>query len=246
MDEQILFSRIDDAIRLKNVTGVFKAVGFLSESEIAKVKLLSCLKGERYDFFGGYEDAERRFFISLPDWCESGAQTGVLKSFTFTYRKCDKLSHKDFLGTFMSLGITRESIGDILCEEGRTVAFVAENVSKYIALQIEKVGGVGVTITEGFSCPLPLSATLKEFTDTVASFRLDCIVAALIGTSREKAKEIILEKRVSVNALVNDKVTAIVPMDAKISIRGEGKFLLSPSSETTKKGRLILKYSKYV
>lgn len=246
MDEQLLFSRIIDAIRLKNVTGVFKTVGFLSESEIAKVRLLPDLKGEKYEFFGGYKDAERCFFVSLPDWCDSAEEIGVVKSFTFTYRKCDKLYHKDFLGTFMSLGITRESIGDILCEEGRTVAFVAENVSRYIASQTEKVGGVGVKVTEGFSYPLPSVAVLKDFTDTVSSLRLDSVVAALIGTSREKAKEIILDKRVSVNALITDKVTFAVPKDAKISIRGEGKFLLSPTTETTKKGRLILKYSKYV
>ena len=246
MDEQILASRIRDAIRLKNTTDVFKSVGFLSESEIAKVRLLPDLKEQKYTFFGGYEEAERCFFVSLPDWCDSAEDIGIIKAFTFTYRKCDKLAHKDFLGTFMALGITRESIGDILCEEGRTIAFFSENVSKYVANQIEKVGGVGVSVSEGFDYPLPVTATLKEFTDTVASLRLDSVVSALIGTSREKAKEIILDKRVLVNSLVVDKVTFFVPDNAKISIRGQGRFLLSEAFETTKKGRIILKYFKYV
>ena len=246
MDEQILFSRIKDALRLKDTTGLFKTVGFLSENEIAKVRILPELMGERYEFFGGYEDAERCFFVALPEWCESAESLCIVNSFTFTYRPCDKLTHRDFLGAFMSLGITRESIGDILCGEGRTVAFVSETVGKYVASQIEKVGSVGVKVEEGFSLPLPKSSVLKEFTDTVASLRLDSVVSALLGTSREKAKEVIAEKRVLVNSLEVDKITASVTENTKITIRGVGKFIINSAGETTKKGRFILKYSKYV
>ena len=246
MEEQILHARIKDAIRLKNTSGMFKTVCFLSESEIAKVNLLPDLKGEKYAFFGGYEDAERRFFVSLPDWCDDADNLGFIKGFTFNFRSCDKLSHRDFLGAFMSLGITRESIGDIICGEGRCVAFFDENVSKYIALQIEKVGSVGVKISEGFAYPLPSKNTLKEFANTVASLRIDSVIAALIGTSREKAKEFIVEKKVFVNSIEIEKPTFIVPENAKITIRGIGRFIINSAFDTTKKGRIVLKYSKYV
>ncbi|MEE0946448.1 MAG: YlmH/Sll1252 family protein [Acutalibacteraceae bacterium] len=246
MDAQLLTARIQDAIRLRNTTDMFKSVGFLSESECDFVSSLAELKEEKYVLWGGYEDAQRKFFIALPQWCENAQQTAVIESITFTYRKCDKLTHRDFLGAFMALGITREAIGDILCSEGRTVAFVSESISEYICSQIEKVGRVGVQICLGHTQPLPVTYELKEFSDTVASVRLDCVVAALLCTSREKAKEVVCDKKVTVNGVIVDKITFECGSDDVISVRGSGKFILKECSSHTKKGRIIIKYLKYV
>lgn len=246
MEESLIAAKVRDALRLCNTTGMFKAVGFLSSAEAAAVSTLPELKYSKYTFFGGYDGAERVYFIAMPEWLDSPEDTGVIDAFTFTYRSSDKLTHRDFLGTLMSLGITRESVGDILCEEGRTVAFLSQGVSAYISGQIEKVGGVGVKVNKGFAPPLPGFGTLKEFSSTVASLRLDCIVAALLNTSREKAKEVILEKRVAVDSFVTDKITLCPSDTAKISVKGVGRFVLSGATEHTKKGRIILNYKKYV
>lgn len=246
MDEQLLAAKVRDALRLCDTSLMFRAVGFLSPGEAAFVRSLPELKKSKYTFFGGYDDAERVYFIAMPDWLDYPKETDVIDAFTFTYRKCDKLSHRDFLGTLMSLGIARETVGDILSEEGRTVVFVSHSVSSYISGQIEKVGGVGVNVTGGFELPLPCFGELKEFTSTVASLRLDSVVAALLNTSREKAKEVILEKRVSVDSVITDKITLCTDQFAKISVRGVGRFVLSGAAEHTKKGRIILNYKKYV
>ncbi len=246
MDSALLCAKVRDAVRLCHSTDMFKSVGFLSSEERAYVENLGELKNEKYTFFGGYEDAQRVMFIALPHWCDSPEDLNIVRSYTFTYRKCDKLSHRDFLGTFMSLGITRESVGDILCEEGRTVAFFSDGVADYVCEQIKKVGGVGVAVSEGFNGALPEFSVLKSFTDTIASLRLDCVVAALVGTSREKAKELILDKRVSVNSVVCEKTTYSPDEFSKISIRGFGRFILDGASLQTKKGRIILNYKKYI
>lgn len=246
MDEQLLTAKVRDALRLCSTSGMFRSVGFLSQSEASFISSLPILKGEKYAFFGGYDDAERVYFIAMPEWLDDPADAFLAEAFTFTYRKNDKLSHRDFLGTLMSLGITREKVGDILLEEGRAVVFVADSISSYVSSQIEKVGGVGVTVTKGFELPLPGFGKLADFSDTVASLRLDCVVAALLNTSREKAKEVILEKRVAVNSVITDKITFCPDEFAKISVRGVGKFILSGASQHTKKGRIILNYKKYV
>lgn len=246
MDEQLLSAKVKDALRLCSTTGMFKAVGFLSTTEASFIHTMPQLKNQKFAFYGGYDDAERVYFVALPDWCDDVAGTGIVESFTFTYRKCDKLTHRDFLGTLMSLGLTREAVGDILCEEGRTVVFVSGSISSYISGQIQKVGGVGVSVTSGFTEPLPCFAELKEFTDTVASLRLDSVVASLLNTSREKAKVVIAEKRVSVDSVICDKPTFTPNENSKISIKGVGKFILAGASQHTKKGRLILNYKKYV
>ncbi|MBR2043959.1 MAG: hypothetical protein IJ946_06430 [Clostridia bacterium] len=246
MEEKILSAKVRDALRLCDTTGMFKAVGFLSADEVSFVLNMPELKNKKHSFFGGFDNAERVFFIALPDWLDSPEETGVIDAFTFTYRSCDKLSHRDFLGTLMSFGITRESVGDILCEEGRTVIFISSNVSSYVLSQCDKVGGVGVKVTPGFSLPLPGFSKLGDFSATIASLRLDCIVAALLNTSREKAKAIILDKRVSVNSVVADKFTLCPSEFASISVKGVGKFILDGAGEVTKKGRIILNYKKYV
>lgn len=246
MDSALLCAKVRDAVRLCHSTDMFKSVGFLSSEERAYVESLGELKNEKYTFFGGYEDAQRVMFIALPNWCDSAEDLNIVRCFTFTYRKCDKLSHRDFLGTFMSLGITRESVGDILCEEGRSVAFFSNGVADYVCEQIKKVGGVGVTVSEGFNGDLPEFSNLKSFTDTIASLRLDCVVAVLVGTSREKAKELILDKRVSVNSVICEKTTYSPDEFSKISIRGFGRFILDGASLQTKKGRIILNFKKYI
>ena len=246
MDNSLLLPKVRDAVRLCLATDMFKYVGFLTPEERMNIESFVELKGEKYTFFGGYDDAERVMFVALPHWCDSAENLNIVRSFTFTYRKCDKLSHRDFLGTFMSLGITRESVGDILCGEGITVAFFSEGVADYVLAQIEKVGGVGVNVSSNFSFPLPGLSELKNFTDTVASLRLDSVVAALIGTSREKAKELISDKKVSVNSVLIDKSTYSPDEFAKISVKGYGKFILDGASSHTKKGRIILNYKKYI
>ncbi len=246
MNSTLLLAKLRDAVRLCHNTDVFKYFGFLSSEERAYIENLDELKNEKYSFFGGYDEAQRVMFVALPQWCDSAKDLSIVRGFTFTYRKCDKLSHRDFLGTFMSLGITRESVGDILCEDGRAVAFFSDSVADYVCEQITKVGGVGVKISEGFNKPLPEFSKLKSFTDTIASLRLDSVVAALIGSSREKAKELILDKRVAVNSLICEKTTFTLDEFAKISIKGFGKYILDGASSQTKKGSIILNYKKYI
>lgn len=245
MDNQLLYAKARDAIRICRATNMYKSVGFITTNERTLLEHFTEFKNDKFVFFGGYDDAERVMFVALPQWCDSVDDLDIIRSFTFTYRKCDKLSHRDFLGTFMSLGIKRESIGDILCEDGRTVAFFADGVADYVGEQISKVGGVGVTVSTGFSGDLPGLSQLRSFTDTIASMRLDSVVAALISSSREKAKALILDKRVCVNSIVCEKITYSPDEFSKISIKGFGKFILDGASSKTKKGRIVLNYKKY-
>lgn len=245
MDEVYLIARIKDAIRLSESTNTFKYVGFLSVDEASYVRKMPELKKSKHTFFGGYEDAERVCFVALPEWCDSAEDLGIVDSYTISYRNCDKLSHRDFLGTLMSFGITRETIGDILCEEGRTVIFVLNSVSKYVKEQIDKVGGVGVSVTEGVKLPLPGSGKLIDCTETVSSLRIDCVIAALLNTSRENAKKAILDNRVLVDSQMCEKITATVNENSKISVKGVGKFIIKDTSSHSKKGKIIINFSKY-
>lgn len=246
MEQSLLVSRINDAVRLSDTSATPKFVGFLRPEEVADILSSVKLQGCRYSFFGGFPDAERVYFGAFPDWCEPEDGYFPISALTFKFRESDTLSHRHFLGTFMSLGITRETVGDILIEKGRAVAFFSSDIVNFVKTQITKISGAGVTVTEGFSEPLPGHTGFSELSDTVASARLDCVVAALIGGSRSKAAELIEQKLVLLNSVCCDKTVKTVKNGDTVTVRSRGKFIIDSIDGKTKKDRLILKAKKYI
>lgn len=243
MDINLLPARTADLINLCSKTNSPKFLGFLTNDELA-VAIKQFKINNKYSIFGGYEAAERAMICAMPDWCDE--VHFPITAITFTYRSCDKLTHRDFLGALMALGIARETIGDILVDSGRAVVFVVDEVSKYIIAEVKKIGNVGVTLTEGFCEPLPQIGKKQSFSVTIASPRLDCIVAALCNTSRKQACEKIADGYVSVNSIGVTKATICIRPNDKVTIRQKGKFQIVSCDEHSKKGRIILKYDKYI
>lgn len=244
MDAALLPARVRDAAKLCDRTGTPRFFGFLTPSEAAQA--VSVLKNDpcRYRLFGGYEMAERTVLACLPDWCEEPDYP--ITAVTLHFRACDRLSHRDFLGALMGLGLTRESVGDILVEAGRAVIFLLNDIAPYVLSQLEKVGAVGVTAEEGFCMPLPQASKKVSASDTVASMRLDCVVSALCGCSRKAATEWIEDGKVSIHSVACDKVTHTVLSGDSVTVRGVGKFTIDSADAFSRKGRIIMQYSKYV
>ena len=254
-EDRLLLARVEDAARLCALKSVPRFVGFLDERQgavaLAAARRMPALAAAR--LYGGYPDAERTVLGFLPDWCEDpeGEEAEALFPLcpvTCTWRAdraAKPLSHRDFLGTLMSLGIKRESVGDILVGEGIAVLFLLRDVLPYVLTQLGKVGGAGIEAKEGRPAELPGASAFLEITDTVASPRLDAVTASLIKSSRGKAEELLAAGLVSLDGLPCDKPTRTVPEGAVIKIRGTGKFVIDALSDRTKKGRLMLRARKY-
>lgn len=244
MDETLLRARVDDALNITERTASPHFIGFLTEQECALA--VTFAKGKHFTLYGGYDDAGRKVFAALPDWCDENFYDFPITPCTITYRKEDPLSHRDFLGTLMSLGIKRESVGDILVEKGRAVVFLSTDIFNFVMANLEKVGGVGISIEKGYQEPLPEHSRLENFSDTVSSLRLDCVVCALAGISRNSANELIEKGYVSLNGVLCEKITKTICDGDKLTIRGKGKFIISDVSRYSKKGRVIMEYKKYI
>lgn len=243
MDNSLLTARIEDTAEICRRTSSFKFLGFLSLEEAAAAEKLLSRRGVKFELWGGYENAGRVMLACLPDWADSADYP--ITALTITYRKTDILHHRDFLGSLMGLGIKREAVGDILVQEGRAVIFAASEIADYIINQLEKVGRTGVTVVKGYEYPLPEGDTLSDFSTTVASDRLDCVVAALANVSRATAAEIIADGRVSINSQPQEKSTKTVCEGDVVTIRGKGKFIITSTSGRTKKDRTVLEFKKY-
>lgn len=244
MSDISIADRVSDAINLVELRGMPRFVGFLSPSQSAECSPF--LKNTKHAFFGGYQGAERTQLGIFPDWCECAECEFPIMPLTFNFNSSYTLSHRDFLGTVMSLGIKREAVGDILIDKGKAVIFLTHEIAPYVKSQISKVGGVGVTVENGVKGNLPEQTAIENCSATVSSLRADCVVSALSGKSRGVSLELIEKGLVSVNSVGVLKPTRAICGGDVVSIRGGGRFKITEAEQLTKKGRIILKWNKYI
>ncbi len=200
--------------------------------------------------FGGYEAAERKMVVYLPDYLEEDdlyGQDSPLIALRATYYEADALSHRDFLGALMGSGIGRETVGDICVGKGSTDFFVTKEIAPYILQNFESAGRTKLKITQ-----IPLAdvvipqAETQTLRDTVASLRLDSILSAGFRISRSTAAEYIAAGKAAIDGIVCEKADRLVSQGAKISARGLGKMKLTAVNGQTKKGRISVVIDRYV
>ena len=246
-DSKLLLAKANDIVRLRDLRNIPKFSAFLTPAEAAIVE--SGVKAPNCFFFGGFLNAERRMFAALPQYVVEPFDAFPISVLKIEYRKSDVLSHRDFLGSFMATGITRDSIGDICIGEGLTLVFVTNEIAVYLAEQISKIGRVGVKIeitdvnSIGDFLNNPKTVSLNF---TVSSFRLDAVLSGLVGCSRTKAESFIKEGLVFVNSFEVTKVTKTVKVGDFITLRGTGKFLITDCNGVSRKGREIITAEKYI
>ena len=244
-DEKILLRNILD--KYERSQQIYKPLYtfFLDERKQMLAKTaLSSVKAEGYSFYGGYEGASRCILAFCPEHYSLDELQYPVKALTFTYRNIDKLTHRDILGSLMSLDIKRECVGDILVGEGKSCVFVYESVADTV-FDIKKIGRVGVRITEGYDDSVRPENSFKYINSTVSSLRIDGVVSAAAGVSREKASSLIRQSLVTLNYKEVSSASQKIDIGGVFSVRGFGKFELESCRET-KKGRINIVVKKYL
>ncbi len=245
IDEKLLIARAGDTVMLCERQYAVKFMGFLSPAESAVISHNMPFGDVKRIFFGGYPEAERKLFVALPEYAEETDAEELIAVLEITGREIDALTHRDFLGSLLGLGIRREKIGDILVYEDKTLVFVLEDIADYIMLNLQKVGRCGIRIRRMSAGEIEIPKRRVEVINaTVASMRLDCIAAAALRISRSKVLDIMAEGRVSLNWLECKNPSAEVRAGDTLSIRGAGRFRVSEEIRETKKGRLAVSIEK--
>ena len=249
-DQRLLLAKLLDKHQLCQERNVPACSAFLSPGEQALVQqLFAHLPQGTQRFFGGYAGAERRICAFLPPWMEAEdfeAQS-PLCALTVAVPPMALLSHRDYLGALMGLGITREKLGDILPAEAGCQLVLLEDVLPILLDQWEKVGRYPIRLS-----PLPLKALqlapaeTKLIRHTVASLRLDAVVGAGFSLSRGEAARMIQAGRVSLNHLPCDKTDRLVAEGDTISCRGLGKCVLTQVGGKSRKGRTVIELERFV
>lgn len=251
-EEEVFARNILDRVTAADKAGYCRYTMFLGErqSNIA-LAVMKSKRFERYCFFGGYSSEEcecsRKMLAVFGEYAKPEHENFPIKAVSFRFKPCYRLTHRDFLGALMSLEIKRECIGDILAGEGACVAFLAEHIAED-ALCIEKVGNVGVEAHEGVSAlaEIDLSPKLKYIESTVSSLRADCIIAAAVGVSREKAQKILAAKNFVVAGKTVENSDFHIEEGMIFYIKGHGKYRLSQAGNVTRKNRVRIVIEKFV
>lgn len=263
-EQKLFFARLDDLARRAD-GGAVAHSAFLTPGEVLAAERYFSEKGmkDRICFFGGYRDAQRKQIFLLPEYLADTVDNtdfdaiaemlaedfeGAVKVIKIIGSGFRNLSHRDYLGSVLALGIERSSLGDIcILGDSTAMLFCTDAVMPLILSELTAIGRDGVRVTEAkLDVNMPSTQKYQAFTDTVASERLDCVVASLCNLSRERAQNLIRAGLVEHNYECALKIDVRVNENDVISARGFGKFIIRDLSQATKKGRLRLFADKYV
>lgn len=249
-DQRILLARILDKAELARSRSIPAHTPFLSAGEQAAARQMLAAGGySRFCFYGGFEGAERAVCVFLPDWQEEfvpGDEDDPLAAIETAFPSGSGLTHRDFLGSLMGLGLTRELLGDILVGDGKCqIVLLRQSLPILLSQWCE----VGRYPARPRSIPLsgleviPPNVTLLR--DTFQSLRFDAVAAAAFGLPRSKAASLISGGRILLNHQVCEKPDRNLAEGDVLTGRGLGKCVLRSVTGQSRKGRIMVELEKY-
>lgn len=248
-DEVLLRKRLIELSRIAYQRGIVTFSDFLNLNEL---NILHTIPKEelytQYKTFGGYACAERQMVAFLPDaLCyEYFYPFAVLRIRPLNKKFSEELTHRDYLGAILSLGMERCKIGDILILEKEAVLFVTEGMAEFILQNLTRIRHTSVMIFKEEQGGFEYEPAYESIKGTVASIRLDALLAQAFSSSRSKLTGLIEGKKVFVNGKLIVSNGYHVKENDLISVRGFGKFKYCGVISETKKGRYYIEIQKYI
>ena len=201
--------------------------------------------------YGGYGEAERRMLVCVPRDLpidDEEAVEGFLEVLRVRLPAISReLSHRDYLGSLLGLGIERRLTGDILVRPDGADIIIVPGVEEFLLKELHRVGSVEVKTEAVPVGELIIPEARTEFIkDSVSSVRLDSIVSSAFRISRGKAAEAVRRGLVSVDHAECVKPDAAVSEGSSIVLKGKGKAVLEETGGESKKGRIRIVIKRYI
>ena len=246
---QQLKNRLRDLAERSYMQGIFTFTNFLglSEQEIFWQQEKE-LRHVGYAMEGGLKGADR-VMVRFGDAGALGYEVPFpivcIHISPLQHKFADELSHRDFLGALLNLGIDRGTLGDIKVGDREAYLFCQESIAAFICDNLEQVKHTHVkcTLTEG-NLIIPEEEP-EIVTIQVQSLRVDAVLAKVYNMSREKSLELFLAGKVYINGRVCENNSRVLKEGETVNARGYGKFALTGQPRETKKGRLAVQAKVY-
>ncbi len=244
--DQYLLAHLEDLFtecERKNVPTYSAFLSFNEQSAVARE--LPYLFSSNACLYGN-ENGERKILFCYPSYYTEEEALRLTNPITLLrlYPKNEKfaspITHRDVLGALTSLGIKRETIGDIIIHEKEAYVYVLTSIVTEIEHSLESIKANRIYVEKKEDLVCPYSLTYEEKLYQVASNRLDAIVGEVFHLSREQAKKEILAHNVITSEHLNNKSDTVLLTNESVSLKGKGKFYYLGEKGTNRKGKLII------
>ncbi len=248
MDHEPSLRHLLDLCRKNQKTGAWQYSAFLSPAE--QDDLLRCPEAAGFSFVltGGYPHAERRI-LAAGNETESGPPDPPISVIAVTPKSekyAEELTHRDYLGAILGLGIERGLTGDILIRDKHAwffcLAFAAEMLASSLT-QVRRTAVSAAIVPPDVPELAPRYAPLRL---NVASERLDAVAAAFTNLSRGQTEKLFSAEKISVNGRAAAEGSIRLKEGDVLSVRGFGKAIYDGIEYETKKKRLRVSLRKLV
>ncbi len=244
IDTKLKMKKLIDKIRIVLKSHTVEVTDFLDPYEISLSKsILKQIDTIAYVEFGGLKEAERKIIYIFPEYMsftDLDSKIGYLETDRF-----EGLSHRDYLGSILSLGIVREKVGDILLYDGITIFIVKKDIVNFILINLTQIGNYSISIRKADQKPIKsIIEDFEEFQIYTSSLRLDNVLSSIYNISRSESLKKIKSNEVKVNWEHITRPTKILCENDIISLRGLGRSKIVLFKGQSKKGNNILTIRK--
>ncbi|MBP3312029.1 MAG: RNA-binding protein [Butyricicoccus sp.] len=250
-DDRLLLAGVLDKLETCRSRNYMTSTRFLDMRERALVQQAVRMAGAGREcvFWGGYPDAERTCAVFFPDYMtaddvllEDNSPVALVRA---EKHAADTLTHRDYLGALMGLQIKREHIGDILVSDAGAEILVLRDMADFVQMNFAQAGRKRVSTAR-----VPLAdIRIPEVHETagegsVASLRLDSLIALIFSLPRGDAQAYITKGLVFVNQQPCLKPGRDIDVGDRITVRGKGRARILSLGGTSRKGRQFVRYAR--
>ncbi|MBQ9119947.1 MAG: RNA-binding protein [Lachnospiraceae bacterium] len=232
---------------------------FLNLNEQSIVKSMERqLSPVAYSLYGGCDGAERVMLCFHGEQESSHCHEIAAEEYRSEYPVCcvkivpanarfaEKLTHRDYLGAILNLGIDRCKTGDIILKDDAAYLFCDTLIGAFICDTLDRIRHTTVKASLSSAEEQIQERSFEVIHASVASLRLDAVISAAFRASRSSLSNLVLGGKVFVNGReILSNSHPVKPGDT-ISVRGYGKFILKEQGTLTKKGKTNITIEKYV
>lgn len=198
--------------------------------------------------FGGYENAERQMAVFRPVSLPFSWEYPIdcLKAEPKSIKFSEALTHRDYLGAILNLGVDRCVVGDILLQDNCAYIFCIQKMTDFFLDNLDRVRHTNIIVKKIKKQDQLPAPKLETVTGTCASVRLDALIALAFHSSRNSVVPLIEGGMVFVNGKLITS-NGYEPKEGDIiSVRKKGRFRYEGMSHQTKKGRCSVRLMRYI
>ncbi len=240
MDE-IFKSRVTEWANRSWNQGVYCFSHFLDLAQRSDfLALLSSLPPVPWTLFGGAEGCERQMLrFGSEEACGYDAPFPILilKIAPVSAKFAEPLTHRDYLGSLMALGMERETMGDIVVRKDGAYLFCEDRIAPYIMEHFVQARHTSLSCEIVENLPEGALFETRRVSVQLSSQRVDALIAHVFKMSRGDAQDLFPAGKVFVSGRLCESPGYTPKPGDIISVRGFGRMKYVGIESLSKKGK---------